>query len=69
MTFHGLTTLQRLAAIDLGVTIDIGVDALRLSEKGLSHSHFTFCRIKYPPDPPKQGDPRSQTAERRATDI
>lgn len=48
MTFHGLTTLQRLAAIDLGVTIDIGVDDLRLGEKGLSHSHFTFCRIKYP---------------------
>jgi hypothetical protein len=48
MTFHGLTTLQRLAAIDLGVTIDIGVDDLRLGEKGLSHSHFTFCRIRYP---------------------
>ena len=48
MTFHGLTTLQRLAAIDLGVTIDIGVDDLRLGDKGLSHSHFTFCRIKYP---------------------
>jgi hypothetical protein len=57
MTFHGLTTLQRLAAIDLGVTIDVGVDALRLSDKGLSHSHFAFCRIHYPPDPPKQGDP------------
>jgi hypothetical protein len=48
MTFHGLTTLQRLAAIDLGVTIEIGVDELRLDEKKLSHSHFTFCRIKYP---------------------
>jgi Patatin-like phospholipase len=48
MTFGGLTTLQRLAAIDLGVTIDIGVDQLRLGEKGLSHSHFTFCRINYP---------------------
>ena len=57
MTFHGLTTLQRLAAIDLGVKIDVGVDALRLSDKGLSHSHFAFCRIHYPPDPPKQGDP------------
>lgn len=50
MTFHGLTTLQRLAAIDLGVKIDIGVDALRLSDKGLSHSHFAFCRIRYPQD-------------------
>ena len=48
MTFAGLTTLQRLAAIDLGVTIDIGVDELRLGRKGLSHSHFTFCRINYP---------------------
>jgi hypothetical protein len=48
MTFHGLATLQRLAAIDLGVTIEIGVDELRLGEKGLSHSHFTFCRINYP---------------------
>ena len=49
MTFHGLTTLQRLAAIDLGVTIEIGLDALRLSKtSGLSHSHFAFCRIRYP---------------------
>jgi hypothetical protein len=48
MTFHGLATLQRLSAIDLGVTIEIGVDELRLGEKGLSHSHFTFCRINYP---------------------
>lgn len=50
MTFQGLTTLQRLASIDLGVKIDIGVDALRLSDKGLSHSHFAFCRIHYPQD-------------------
>jgi hypothetical protein len=50
MTFQGLTTLQRLASIDLGVTIDIGVDALRLFDKGLSHSHFAFCRIHYPRD-------------------
>ena len=57
MTFQGLTTLQRLAAIDLGVKIDVGVDALRLSDKGLSRSHFAFCRIHYPPDPPKHGDP------------
>jgi hypothetical protein len=50
MTFQGLATLQRLASIDLGVKIDIGVDALRLSDKGLSHSHFAFCRIRYPRD-------------------
>ncbi|UFZ05853.1 hypothetical protein LQG66_05970 [Bradyrhizobium ontarionense] len=49
MTFHGLTTLQRLAAIDLGITIDIGLDQLRPSKtSGLSHSHFAFCRIHYP---------------------
>jgi hypothetical protein len=50
MTFQGLTTLQRLAFIDLGVVIEIGVDALRLGDKGLSHSHFAFCRIRYPTD-------------------
>jgi hypothetical protein len=48
MTFHGLTTLLRLAYIDLGITIDVGLDALRLAEGGLSHSHFAFCRIRYP---------------------
>lgn len=48
MTFHGLTTLQRLAFIDLGINIDIGLDALRLGDKGLSNSHFAFCRIRYP---------------------
>lgn len=48
MTFHGLTTLQRLAAIDLGVRIDIDLDDLRLNTQGLSRSHFRFCRILYP---------------------
>jgi hypothetical protein len=48
MTFHGLTTLQRLAAIDLGVRIDIDLDDLRLNAQGLSRSHFRFCRILYP---------------------
>jgi hypothetical protein len=48
MTFHGLTTLQRLAAIDLGVRIDINLDDLRLSDQRLSRSHFRFCRIRYP---------------------
>ncbi len=51
MTFQGLTTLLRLAYIDLGVTIDVGLDALRLAAaSGLSHSHFAFCRIRYPRD-------------------
>jgi hypothetical protein len=50
MTFHGLTTLLRLAYIDLGITVDVGLDALRLAEGGLSHSHFALCRIRYPQD-------------------
>ena len=48
MTFGALTTLQRMAAIDLGVKIDINLDDLRLNEQGLSRSHFRFCRIEYP---------------------
>jgi hypothetical protein len=48
MTFKALTTLQRLAAIDLGVRIDINLDDLRLNEQGLSRSHFRFCRVLYP---------------------
>lgn len=48
MTFAALTTLQRLAAIDLGVRIDINLDDLRVNELGLSRSHFRLCRIEYP---------------------
>jgi hypothetical protein len=48
MTFHGLTTLQRLAAIDLGVSIEVDLDDLRLTDKGFSRSHFRLCRIRYP---------------------
>ncbi|MDZ4287819.1 MAG: patatin-like phospholipase family protein [Prosthecobacter sp.] len=48
MTFAALTTLQRLAYIDLGIKIDINLDDLRLNEKGYSRSHFRFCRIHYP---------------------
>jgi hypothetical protein len=48
MTFHALTTLQRLAAIDFGVRIDIDLDDLRLNDQRLSRSHFRFCRIRYP---------------------
>ncbi|MEP6820796.1 MAG: patatin-like phospholipase family protein [Chthoniobacterales bacterium] len=50
MTFHALTTLQRLAFIDLGIKIDAELDDLRLNERGLSRSHFRFCRIRYPKD-------------------
>jgi hypothetical protein len=48
MTFHAITNLQRLAAIDLGVNIDIDLDDLRLKDDGFSASHFRFCRIYYP---------------------
>ncbi|HDR9087463.1 TPA: patatin-like phospholipase family protein [Burkholderia vietnamiensis] len=48
MTFHALTTLQRLASIDLGISIEIDLDDLRLREDGLSRSHFQLCRIRYP---------------------
>lgn len=48
MTFGALTTLQRLAAIDLGVRIDLDLDDLRLNPQGLSRSHFHFARIHYP---------------------
>ena len=48
MTFAALTTLQRLAAIDLSVQIDVNLDDLRLNDRGYSRSHFRFCRIKYP---------------------
>ena len=48
MTFQALTTVQRMAAIDFGVTIDLDLDDLRLSADGLSRSHFRFCRIHYP---------------------
>lgn len=48
MTFHAIANLQRLASIDLGVRIDIDLEALRLDKNGLSRSHFQFCRIHYP---------------------
>jgi hypothetical protein len=56
MTFKALTTLQRLAYIDLGVTIDINLDDLRLNERGMTRSHFCFCRIGYPQDT-RDGEP------------
>jgi hypothetical protein len=40
--------MQRLAAIDLGITIDVNLDDLRLNKDRLSRSHFRFCRIRYP---------------------
>lgn len=48
MTFHALTTLQRLAYIDLGVRVDINLDDLRINSQGFSRSHFCFSRVYYP---------------------
>ncbi|MGR9270751.1 hypothetical protein ACU8OQ_25705 (plasmid) [Rhizobium leguminosarum] len=48
MTFHALTNLQRLAYIDHGIVLELNLDDLRLSQAGLSRSHFHFCRILYP---------------------
>jgi hypothetical protein len=48
MTFQALTTLQRLAYIDLGVKIEINLDDLRLNARGMTRSHFGFSRIAYP---------------------
>jgi len=47
MTFHAVANLQRMAAIDLGISIDLDLDDLRLNEHGLSRSHFRFARIRY----------------------
>jgi hypothetical protein len=49
MTFAALTTLQRLAAIDLDIKIEINLDDVRLNASGLSRSHFRLARIIYPP--------------------
>jgi hypothetical protein len=48
MTFHGLTNLQRLAYIDLGIVLELDLDDLRLGQTGYSRSHFRLCRIVYP---------------------
>lgn len=47
MTFHAVANLQRLAAIDLGVSIDLDLSDLRIDSRGFSRSHFQFCRIHY----------------------
>jgi hypothetical protein len=47
MTFHAVANLQRMAAIDLRISIELDLDDLRLNEQGLSRSHFRFGRIRY----------------------
>lgn len=46
--FHGLLTLVRMAAIDLGVTIDPNLQDLRPATDGLCGSHFVVADIRYP---------------------
>jgi hypothetical protein len=46
--FNGLATLIRTARIDLGIHVEIDVDALRLDERGLSARHWAVAKIHYP---------------------
>ena len=48
MHFNGLATLMRTAFIDLGITIEINVDALRLADNRRCATHFAIGRISYP---------------------
>ena len=51
LAFNGLATLIRYARIDLGITIEIDLDAIRV-DKGtdnLSREHWAFGTITYPP--------------------
>ena len=43
--------LLRIARIDLGIEIDLHLDALRLGVGGCSHEHVAIGRITYPGDP------------------
>ena len=50
MTFAALTTLQRLAFIDLGVTVDIDLDDLRLKQRPEHlQSQFTLLTTDHRP--------------------
>jgi hypothetical protein len=46
--FNGLATLVRTARIDLGIHVEIDLDALRLDERGLSARHWAVGKIHYP---------------------
>ncbi len=49
--FFGLATLIRYARIDLGITITLNVDRIRLGADGRSAMHWATGTIRYPPDP------------------
>jgi len=46
--FNGLATLMRSARIDLGIHIEINLDALRLGDGRLTRDHWAIGRIHYP---------------------
>ena len=47
MTFNGLVKLMRFARIDMGIEIDLNLEALRKNEKGNSKSHWVMGKIRY----------------------
>ena len=48
MAFGGLALLQRIARIDMGIEIEIDLDALRPAEDGLSNRRSAVGVIRYP---------------------
>ena len=57
-SFGALAALIRYARLDLGVEIDIAMDALRLDDSGRSRRHCAMGVIRYPPrdgEPPELG--------------
>jgi uncharacterized short protein YbdD (DUF466 family) len=47
MAFHGLATLIRYAATDMGIHIDINLERLALDDEGRSEQHYAVGRIDY----------------------
>lgn len=58
LQFKGLAALKRYAFIDMGITIDIRLDDLRLGADGTSNQHCALGEIQYPGTdklPPEKG--------------
>ena len=55
MHFNGLATLMRTAFIDMGITIEINVDALRLNKDRQSGTHYAIGQISYPGETEEYG--------------
>ena len=47
MTFNGLARVIKLARIDMGIDIDIDLDALRKDAEGYSERHWALGQIRY----------------------